>query len=271
MSTFSEELRKERMAKKIALADIAALTHINIKYLEALEQGSFDVLPQTYVRAFIREYALAVGLLPNDVLHRYDVMVTGKYSETGDSMLSQGPFSPSDALTIPDQLPEQTRAELMKQRDTRRTFVVTALGILIIAVVYFALNYTSKENLLQNAKEMPFQQVVKEQEKEFTPQPPDTASANTVLQPQSRTDSLVLVGTTTDSVWMAVGADGNPPQEIFLKPKQQYRWKAQEKFIVTLGNAGGIHFTMNGKDIGVLGKRGAVLRNVTIAANSAQP
>ena len=67
MNTFSDELQKERVAKDISLADISKKTHINIKYLEAIEQGSFDILPQTYIRAFIREYALVIGLAPKAV------------------------------------------------------------------------------------------------------------------------------------------------------------------------------------------------------------
>jgi cytoskeletal protein RodZ len=267
MNTFSEELRKERLTKNIALADIAASTHIGIKYLEALEQGSFDILPQTYIRAFIREYALAVGLSPDEILHRYDVLVTRKYSETEDSAWNQSSFPPSGITTLPDRTPEQARVELIKQRDTRRIFLLAGIGVLMIAVVYFALNYTMKENLLRTAKETPFQEVVQEQERESNPQPMEAA----VAAPAIAQDSVVLVGTTTDSVWMAMSTDENPPQEILLMPKQTHRWKAQEKFIVTLGNAGGIRFTLNGKDIGVLGKRGEVLRNITIAPHSALP
>ena len=72
MNTFSDELRKERVAKDISLADIAKKTHINVKYLEAIEQGTFDILPQTYVRAFLREYSLMVGAKPEEILRQYN-------------------------------------------------------------------------------------------------------------------------------------------------------------------------------------------------------
>jgi hypothetical protein len=38
-------------------------------------------------------------------------------------------------------------------------------------------------------------------------------------------------------------------------------WAAKERFVVTMGNAGGATFRLNGKDIGSLGKRGAIVRN----------
>ncbi|MDE3057675.1 MAG: DUF4115 domain-containing protein [Bacteroidota bacterium] len=261
MNTFSEELRKERIAKNIALADIAASTHINIKYLEALEQGSFDMLPQTYIRAFIREYALAVGFPPDEILHRYDVLVTRKYSETEDMGWDQHSFPSHNMPVLSNKTPEEATAELIKQRDTRRTFALAALGMLILAIVYFGLMYTSKENLLRSTKETPFQQVVQEQEREIIRNVVDTASA---ISPAPQ-DSIVLAGVTTDSVWMTVSEDGNPPRELLAAPNRALTWSAKEKFTVTLGNAGGIRFSLNGKNIGVLGKRGEVLRNITLA------
>ncbi|KAB2923460.1 MAG: helix-turn-helix domain-containing protein, partial [Bacteroidetes bacterium] len=80
MNPFSEQLRSGREARGITLADIARTTRINIKYLEALEQGAFDVLPQTYIRAFIRSYAEAIGTPPERLLHQYDLIVTERYT-----------------------------------------------------------------------------------------------------------------------------------------------------------------------------------------------
>ena len=54
MKTFFAELRKAREGKKMSLADISDATLINAKYLEAIEQGNTSILPQAYVRAFIR-------------------------------------------------------------------------------------------------------------------------------------------------------------------------------------------------------------------------
>ena len=68
MNTFSEYLRAERIKKNISLAEISAHTRINIKHLEAIDQGLFDVLPQTYIRSFLKQYALFVGLEPDNIL-----------------------------------------------------------------------------------------------------------------------------------------------------------------------------------------------------------
>ncbi|MCX7985209.1 MAG: helix-turn-helix domain-containing protein, partial [Bacteroidetes bacterium] len=73
--TFEElgnELRQHRLAKNISLSAISAATRINSKFLHALEEGNFSILPQTYIRAFLREYAVAVGADSNDILSKYN-------------------------------------------------------------------------------------------------------------------------------------------------------------------------------------------------------
>ena len=81
MNSFSEELRNARESKNITLADISKLTRISNKYLQAIEQGTFDVLPQTYVRAFIKAYAEAIGLNAAEVLRKYDIQSTPEHKQ----------------------------------------------------------------------------------------------------------------------------------------------------------------------------------------------
>ena len=54
MNVFFQELKRAREAKRLSLADIADRTLINIRHLEAIERGDTSILPETYVRAFIR-------------------------------------------------------------------------------------------------------------------------------------------------------------------------------------------------------------------------
>ena len=67
MDTLFQELKKAREAKGIPLAQISDITRITEEYLEAIENGNVKILPQAYVRAFIREYADVVGLSPDEV------------------------------------------------------------------------------------------------------------------------------------------------------------------------------------------------------------
>ncbi|TYC47346.1 helix-turn-helix domain-containing protein [Leuconostoc litchii] len=64
-----EQLKSARLEKKLSLDDIQGITKIQRRYLAAIEENNLSVLPgDFYVRAFIRQYALAVGLHPDELL-----------------------------------------------------------------------------------------------------------------------------------------------------------------------------------------------------------
>lgn len=269
MNTFSDELRRERVAKDITLADISRKTHINVKYLEAIEQGSFDILPETYVRAFIREYALIVGLSPESVLKKFNVMVGGKYSLENGTMIGSG-YSSTSLPSLPDRestppLRPGAQPEFIRQNDTRTIAIVAGAVVVVFVLIYFMYDYATQDRKVPVAQETPFQEVVKEQEKQIAPQ---QAALDTfaVLQAAPKKDSLTLRAVTIDSVWISLSRDNAPAQNIILPPRASRTWAATKRFTITLGNAGGIRFTLNGTDIGKLGKRGAVLRNVVITS-----
>jgi cytoskeletal protein RodZ len=267
MNTFSDELQKERVAKDISLADISKKTHINIKYLEAIEQGSFDILPQTYIRAFIREYALVIGLAPKAVLKKFDVMVGGKYSVENRTMIGSG-WSGSPLPSLPEQSTTSSprpggKPEYLRQNDNRTVAVVAGAVIVAVVLIYFVYDYATQETKTPIAQETPFQEVVKEQEKQILPQ---KAALDTfaVLQSAAKKDSLTLRAVTVDSVWISIGKDNAPSQSIILPPEASRTWVASKQFRLSLGNAGGIRFMLNGTDIGRFGKRGVVVRNIIL-------
>lgn len=72
MLEFGASLRKAREASGVTLEEIYEQTRINMRHLRAIEAGDFPSVPQTYVRAFIREYARMVGLDEEETLQRYN-------------------------------------------------------------------------------------------------------------------------------------------------------------------------------------------------------
>jgi cytoskeleton protein RodZ len=56
-------LREARIRRKIDLSEIEGITKIRVRYLRALENEEWDLLPgPTYTRSFIRTYATFLGL-----------------------------------------------------------------------------------------------------------------------------------------------------------------------------------------------------------------
>src|SRR5438270_4072112 len=63
MAEIGAMLREARMRARIDISELEAETKIRAKYLRALENEEWDLLPgPTYVKSFLRTYADALGL-----------------------------------------------------------------------------------------------------------------------------------------------------------------------------------------------------------------
>ncbi len=75
---------------------------------------------------------------------------------------------------------------------------------------------------------------------------------------------LVLDLAATELSWIVVQVDSGSPQEALLRPGEKAQWKAQDQFMVTLGNAGGVRAELNGRPQKPFGPSGKVVRDVVI-------
>jgi cytoskeletal protein RodZ len=72
MSSFGEEMRRERELREISLREIAEATKVNIRYLEAMERNEFQHLPGgVFNRGFVRAYAQFIGVDPEAMVNAY--------------------------------------------------------------------------------------------------------------------------------------------------------------------------------------------------------
>ena len=85
------------------------------------------------------------------------------------------------------------------------------------------------------------------------------------LEGSGATDGqLALDLEATELSWVVVQVDGGSPQEALLRPGEKARWKGQDQFILTLGNAGGVKAELNGKPQKPFGPSGKVARDIVI-------
>jgi cytoskeleton protein RodZ len=72
MTEIGATLREARMRARIDVSEIEAQTKIRAKYLRALENEEWDLLPgPTFVRSFLRTYAQALGLDDKAIVDEY--------------------------------------------------------------------------------------------------------------------------------------------------------------------------------------------------------
>jgi cytoskeleton protein RodZ len=72
MPPIGETLREARMRQRLDIADVEERTKIRAKYLRALENEEWGLLPgPTFVRTFLRTYAEVVGVDPHLLVEEY--------------------------------------------------------------------------------------------------------------------------------------------------------------------------------------------------------
>jgi cytoskeleton protein RodZ len=90
MPTIGETLREARMRRHLDIADVESRTKIRAKYLRALENEEFGMLPgPTFVKTFLRTYAETLGLDPHPLVEEY--RATHEQRDEADILQTLGP------------------------------------------------------------------------------------------------------------------------------------------------------------------------------------
>jgi cytoskeleton protein RodZ len=257
LEQFGEELKKARLEKELSLTDISAETRISVNFLDAIEHGQFQILPQTYVRAILREYALMTGLDPNNVMQRYESSREESSSQKPEVAAHQQ-FSSHEKMLENDSKKRPFTLSPLQRNIAFGFFIIAAV---VLVAILANMKRSSSSGI--SVEEIPFDRVVRESEAASISQPAPAADSVPIAN-TTQPDSLRLEITTRDSVWINILIDGKISETYLFGAKRKRLWAAKERFVVTMGNAGSATFQLNGKDIGSLGKRGAVVRNAVI-------
>lgn len=82
---FGRELRAQREQRGLPLEGVARTTKIPPTILVALEEGQATRFPErVFMLNYLRSYAQAVGLPPEDVVRRFDALPAAEKSESFD-------------------------------------------------------------------------------------------------------------------------------------------------------------------------------------------
>lgn len=129
MPDIGNSLREARIRRGLTIHDVEAVTKIRSKYLEALEENDFEVIPgPTYVKGFLRTYALFLKLDADFILAEYK----SSYEPRNEDV--------SSLRTDLTQQPRSRTATERRQKRTRRVHrgYVLAGVVAVIAIVLLA-------------------------------------------------------------------------------------------------------------------------------------
>jgi transcriptional regulator with XRE-family HTH domain len=266
LDRFSEQLRKARLKKGASLQQIAAVTRIDIKFLEALDSGNFGFLPDLYVKAFIKQYAKAVDLDEQETVKKYEDALAGKYIEEEEpkSLLEQKvEISNTQQQTenekqIPifdggasDQKPPVKSNDITK----KLRILVYAAGFVLVGVIVFFAFFNRHSSII--VEEIPYEKILEETQDRYQVKDEKVDSSEIVFNSDSLTLQFVNADS-VDSAWVMIITDDLEKEDFLLYPRIAKTMIATDNFKFTLGNSGVIILKLDNELLNFEGKRGSV-------------
>ncbi|MFZ7943714.1 MULTISPECIES: helix-turn-helix domain-containing protein [Bacillaceae] len=90
MTELGNRLKEARLAKELSLDDLQTMTKIQKRYLVGIEEGNYSSMPGNfYVRAFIKQYAEALDLNPDEIFDTYKSEIPASYNDDLPEQLSR--------------------------------------------------------------------------------------------------------------------------------------------------------------------------------------
>lgn len=228
MSSLGILLRELREAKGVSLDDIARSTRIGRGHFEALESDSWKELPPpVFVKGFIRAYCQFLETSPEEALRLYR-------EATGETAR---PDRVQSAVHTPP---------------TRR------LGPLMVSLVLFvalgASLFTLRIGLKSAQRPVPAVPV--------QPAPTPAVEPNPAVEPKPAGQRLLIHA--VEPTWIRVQVDEGQVAEELLQTGAVREWTAERRFVLTVGNAGGLEVEINGRRMPPLGAKGAVIPRLVL-------
>lgn len=248
MASIGQELKRERELRGISLKEIADFTKINIRFLRALEEDRLDILPeQFFTRGIIRTYAKYLGLDEQSVLNTYLEGLQAQETQETSNENKKPEVSKS-----PESHPKEKKISLL--------FALMVLAILaLIIVMYFVFRKDESpppdtpkmESITQNTQEKPI-----------------TTPLITQEEPEIEQEELNIEITVQQDTWLEIFADQEMVDSGIKAPGERLQFKALQEFLIHIGNAGGITYTINGEEGIKFGEIGAVERDIQITLDN---
>lgn len=128
LTELGARLKEARLSKGYSLDDLQEITKIQKRYLVGIEEGNYSIMPGSfYVRAFIKQYAEAVGMESEALLAEYQKDVPRSQSEQVAQSFTKSPsrrtMKASSSSKMMESMPK----------------VIVALFIIVIIVVIWSL------------------------------------------------------------------------------------------------------------------------------------
>jgi cytoskeleton protein RodZ len=238
------KLRTARETKGLTLEQLADLTRINASFLEAIENGRWDLLPgRVYLKTFIKSCAEALDL---DVGELYK-MIDGASGET------------PKAESIKEIKTVKAESVKAKKRSDYKLPIVAASILVVIVVGSFIIKFRMKQEIVEKKSVAAIHKIQKRGSIEWE-RPWERPAVNADFSQNHR-----FRLETTAPVWVRIIADGDTVFTGVMPADSGGTFIAQESFLVSVGKNDRVKAYLDGIKIPALGASVGPLRNYLIS------
>ena len=305
-SSLGAYLRDLRARRGLSLEELARLTRVGSRYLEALEADEVGALPApVFTKGYIRAYCQALHEPVEDALALYQTQSGEKASPAAPSVAVRSPSTPPPA-----------ESEARSRSTVLVSFVLLVVLGLALFGVTLALQSGRETTVKRTAPDTnaspslsppsaPATTPIAANEPAAPPAPPMSEvaaaapAAPRALAPPPAASAPVapatpppsaspaapaaapsgpdltgvaaavtspyrLVARVSEPTWIRVRTDDGRLSEETIPAGQVREWVSNGPFVLTIGNAGGVSFELNGRPLPALGPSGAVISRLVL-------
>jgi cytoskeletal protein RodZ len=229
MPEIGETLREARMRRRIDMTEVETATKIRGKYLRALENEEWDLLPgPTFVKSFLRTYAEYLDLDSRLLVEEY----RQRYERPSTQDLT--PFSATRGV---GRRAPRRRARLAAMQPV----IVIAVGVVALLALFYVLGRTGPDEETPS----PGNQVGQEPTSTPTP-PPEEDQGKNEAPAKPRRVRLQLVASGAVYVCLVDAGGRQVVDEETLEPGSKTRTFTSKSFRANFGN-NAVTMRVNGK------------------------
>jgi cytoskeletal protein RodZ len=224
------KLKQRRIEQGINLEDIARKYRIQIKYLEAIEQGNLKDLPAAYDHLFFRSYLKALAVDEEEYMDQFYSLRNTIRAPQRDPVGS-----------LPGRTGKRERLlEYTSILKSKNFFIfIPFLLILVILIILLSSTKSVQTEAPAPIREIDVQAIASSLQ---PPAPVDTADSMLISEKQL---NLLIYG--LKNTWFRILRDKLDTAEYMLKRGNQMTAQAGKTFEFIIGRADGLQFTLNNK------------------------
>jgi len=293
LKKLADELKETREKKKITIDQIFTKTRIDKKYLSAIEEGNFSLMPDVYIRAFLKEYAKTIGADAAEVLSKYEMAQKGiDFEEPAEEV--QKPVKQKSDTSIKTKISKASELDTKREApesetNSNKTVYYALAGILMLVFIIVIYKTFLTEQNTEIITEKPFDEIMQSQSNDTTTDTKestdyekknidlssveskkvefiksgetDQEKTNDIKTDQSQTSNtgeLTLTILGSDKSWIRVVTDEKDNMEFIIDKGITKVLSAKNKFYLHIGNSGGVKLLMNNKELNFSGAQGKV-------------